>query len=52
MALMGTKNLSAVQASLGHFQQKMTQRYAKTVALLISDTGEQTASVIFKDSRI
>ena len=50
IALMETKNLSAVQASLGHTEQKMTQRYAKTVALLSSETGEKTASAIFKDS--
>ena len=47
MALMGTKDLSAVQASLGHSQQRMTQRYAKTVALLSSDIGEKTASILF-----
>ena len=50
IALMTTKNLSAVQASLGHTEQKVTQRYAKTVALLSSDTGEKTSSAIFKDS--
>ena len=50
LALMETKNLSAVQASLGHTEQKTTQVYAKTVALLSSETGEKTASVIFKDS--
>ena len=49
IALMETKNLSAVQASLGHTQQRMTQRYAKAVALLSSDIGEKTASAIFKD---
>ena len=49
IALMETKNLSAVQASLGHTEQRMTQKYAKTVALLSSETGEKTASVIFKD---
>lgn len=48
---METKNLSAVQASLGHTEQKTTQVYAKTVALLSSETGEKTASVIFKDSQ-
>ena len=52
IALMETKNLSAVQASLGHTEQRMTQRYAKTVALLSSETGEKTASVIFKDSHL
>ena len=34
IALMETKSLSAVQASLGHTEIRMTQRYAKTVALL------------------
>ena len=52
LALMTTKNLSAVQASLGHSEQRTTQVYAKTVALLSSETGEQTASVIFKDSQL
>ena len=52
LALMETKNLSAVQASLGHTEQKTTQVYAKTVALLSSETGEKTASVIFKDSQL
>ena len=50
IALMETKNISAVQASLGHTEIRMTQRYAKTVALLSSETGEKTASAIFKDS--
>ena len=52
IALMETKNISAVQASLGHTEIRMTQRYAKTVALLSSETGEKTASAIFKDSRL
>ena len=50
LTLMTTKNLSAVQASLGHSEQRTTQVYAKTVALLSSETGEKTADVIFKDS--
>ena len=50
IALMETKNLSAVQASLGHTQPTMTQRYAKTIALLSSETGEKTSSAIFRDS--
>ena len=50
IALMGTKNLSAVQASLGHTEIRMTQRYAKALALLSSETGEQASSIIFKDS--
>ena len=47
MALIGTNNLSAVQASLGHTQQRMTQKYAKAVALLSSDIGEKTSSILF-----
>ena len=50
IALMTTKNLSAVQASLGHTEQRTTQKYAKTVALLSSDVAEQTASAIFHSS--
>ena len=48
IALMETKNISAVQACLGHTEVRMTQKYAKTVALLSSETGEKTASAIFK----
>ena len=51
MALMGTKNLSAVQASLGHTQQTMTQRYAKAVALLSSDIGEKTSAIFFQSAK-
>ena len=51
MALMGTKDLSAVQASLGHTQQTMTQRYAKAVALLSSDIGEKTSSILFQSAK-
>ena len=51
MALMGTNNLSAVQASLGHSQQRMTQRYAKTVALLSSDIGEKTSAILFDTAK-
>ena len=50
VALMTTKNLSAVQASLGHTEIRMTQRYAKTVALLSHETGEKTFSALFKNS--
>ena len=52
VALMTTKNLSAVQASLGHTEVRMTQRYAKTVALLSHETGEKTFSALFKNSRL
>ena len=51
MALMGTKNLSAVQASLGHSQQRMTQRYAKAIALLSSDIGERTSAILFNTAK-
>ena len=50
IALMETKNLSAVQASLGHTEVRMTQKHAKTVALLSSDIGEKTAEVIFNSN--
>ena len=51
VALMTTKNLSAVQASLGHTEVRMTQKYAKTVALLSHETGEKTFSALFKNSQ-
>ena len=50
--VMATKNLSAVQASLGHTEVRMTQKYAKTVALLSSETGEKTADVIFNNNHL
>ena len=43
MALIATRDLSAVQASLGHTEQRVTQKYAKVVALLNRDTAEKTA---------
>ena len=42
IALMETKNLSAVQASLGHTSSRMTEKYAKVVALLNRSTAEKT----------
>ena len=42
MALIATRDLSAVQASLGHTDMKVTQQYAKVVALLNRDTAEKT----------
>ena len=42
MALIATKDLSSVQASLGHTSSRMTERYAKVVALLNRDTAEKT----------
>ena len=46
MALMATRDLGAVQASLGHGSQKITEGYAKNVALLESGTAEKTASLL------
>ena len=51
VALMATKDISAVQASLGHTEIKMTQRYAKTIALLSSETGEKTSSIFFQSAK-
>ena len=51
MALIGTNNLSAVQASLGHTEVRMTQKYAKAVALLSSDVGEKASSILFNTAR-
>ena len=45
VALMATKDLSAVQASLGHQDQRVTQKYAKAIALLNSEMAEKTAKV-------
>ena len=42
MALIATKDLSSVQASLGHTSSRMTEKYAKVVALLNRDTAEKT----------
>ena len=43
MALIATRDMSSVQASLGHTSSRMTERYAKVVALLSKDTAEKTA---------
>ena len=43
IALMATGDLSAVQANLGHTSIRMTERYAKVVALLNRDTAKKTA---------
>ncbi|MCY4321418.1 MAG: site-specific integrase, partial [Bdellovibrionaceae bacterium] len=42
MALISTKNLSSVQASLGHSSSRMTERYAKVIALLDRDIAQKT----------
>ena len=41
-ALMATQNISAVQATLGHTSSKMTERYAKVIALLDKRVAEKT----------
>ena len=45
MALYATRDLSSVQASLGHANQQITEKYAKVVKMLSSDTAEKTAKV-------
>lgn len=45
IAYLATRDLSAVQASLGHKSYKVTERYAKAVALLNRGTAEKTARV-------
>ena len=49
IALMATKNISAVQASLGHTEIRMTQKYAKAIALLNHEVAEKTFSALFKN---
>ena len=41
-ALMATNSLSAVQATLGHTSSRMTEKYAKAIALLDRDVAEKT----------
>lgn len=45
MALFATRDLTSVQASLGHRSRDVTEKYAKAVALLNSGTAEKTATV-------
>ncbi len=45
MALLATKDLISVQASLGHKSSRTTERYAKTVALLTKDTSQKTSRI-------
>ena len=42
MALIATKDLSSVQASLGHASSRMTEKYAKVIALLDRGIAEKT----------
>lgn len=46
MAMMATGEIGSVQAALGHSSQKMTEKYAKNVALLRSSTADQTAALL------
>lgn len=45
MALYATKDLSSVQANLGHTTQQTTEKYAKVVKMISSDTAEKTAQL-------
>ncbi|MEQ1875661.1 MAG: site-specific integrase [Bdellovibrionia bacterium] len=45
-ALIATKDLGAVQASLGHKSRVVTERYAKAVALLDKATADKTANFL------
>ena len=53
-ALMATRDLSSVQASLGHTSSRMTEKYAKVIALLNRETAEKTAKFfdIFNTDKI
>ena len=46
MMLLATKNLSAVQANLGHRSRSVTERYAKAIAALESSSADETAALI------
>ena len=48
MMLLATGSLSAVQANLGHRSQRVTERYAKAVAVLRSGDADKTAREIFR----
>ena len=53
-ALMATKDISSVQASLGHTSSRVTEKYAKVVALLDRRVAEKTAQFfdIFSTKKI
>ena len=53
-ALMATNSISAVQATLGHTSSRMTEKYAKAVALMDRGVAEKTAKVfdIFSKRKI
>lgn len=42
MALIAMRDISSVQASFGHTSSRMTEKYAKVVALLNRETAEKT----------
>ena len=44
MALIATRDISSVQASLGHTSSRMTEKYAKVIALLNNGVAEKTAN--------
>ena len=54
VALMATNSLSAVQATLGHTSSRMTERYAKVIALLDRNVVEKTTKVfdIFNKQKV
>lgn len=45
IAYIATRDLAGVQASLGHKSYKVTERYAKAVAMLNRDTADKTAQL-------
>jgi integrase len=49
LAMMATRDIGSVQASLGHKTQAMTEKYAKNIALLHSGTAEKTAALLALD---
>jgi integrase len=49
LAMMATGEIGSVQAALGHASQKMTEKYAKNVALLRSSTADKTATLLNLD---
>ena len=52
MALIATRDLSSVQVSLGHTSSRITEKYAKVIALLNRRTAEKTTKAfnLFGDS--
>lgn len=46
MAVLATRDIGAVQASLGHKSRDQTEKYAKNIALLESGVAEKTAKLL------